>query len=327
MKRYLIGLVASCCIAAAIASLQGCGSSVSAQEAAPTPNYPQVADTSAATAGAAAFFSGYFAARSQHSVDGIMARFSDPRATFYDATVGWGFDNFAALKAIFAQIVPTWGVGGLSYPTRILGDETSAIVALTDTKELFGAEIRTLSAVDMKNGKIVRWVDYWDSRTIPASIDASLRLPPAQFATDFKESQVGESASVLMKSTANALQQALAAGDAQSAGALFSYDAVFEDMTLRTQVSGKAAITRYLARVIVQAPYGVGSPSIPRHVLGSDKGGGYEWRASQLSGGKNGIFALNLDASGAITRLTTVYDGRVVQSAVLQSLATLGVEP
>src|SRR3984957_2754694 len=44
-------------------------------------------------------------------------------------------------------------------------DTHSALVAFTDTPELFGAEIRILAAIDFKDGKVVRWIDYWDGRS------------------------------------------------------------------------------------------------------------------------------------------------------------------
>jgi hypothetical protein len=49
--------------------------------------------------------------------------------------------------------MPKWPPTGLSYPTRISGDFHSALIALTDTPQLFGGEIRILAAVDFKDGK------------------------------------------------------------------------------------------------------------------------------------------------------------------------------
>ena len=39
------------------------------------------------------------------------------------------------------------------------------------------------------------------------------------------------------------------------AGELFTYDAQFEDMALRTHIRGQAAITRYLQRALPDLPY------------------------------------------------------------------------
>ena len=38
---------------------------------------------------------------------------------------------------------------------------------MVDTPELFGGELRILAAVDFRDGKIVRWVDYWDAAAPP----------------------------------------------------------------------------------------------------------------------------------------------------------------
>ena len=46
----------------------------------------------------------------------------------------------------------------------IVGDTTGALGEFTDTKPLFGDEIRGISAVDLQGGKAVRQVDYWDGR-------------------------------------------------------------------------------------------------------------------------------------------------------------------
>jgi hypothetical protein len=40
---------------------------------------------------------------------------------------------------------------------------------------------------------------------------------------------------------------------------MFAVDAVLEDMTTHTAVRGRAAIERYLTRVIAQLPYGAGA--------------------------------------------------------------------
>jgi hypothetical protein len=65
---------------------------------------------------------------------------------------------------------------GLSYPTRISGDMHSAVVAFTDTPELFGGEIRILAAIDFKDGKVVRWIDYWDGRSFQPHVRVSSRI-------------------------------------------------------------------------------------------------------------------------------------------------------
>jgi hypothetical protein len=112
-------------------------------------------------------------------------------------------------------------------------------------------------------------------------------------------------------------------GDANAAAALFSYDAILEDFTLRTREEGLLAIGRYLQRALPYLPYGPGTTL--RHVLGNDHGGGYEWQTDGQSV-RNGITALELDSSGLITQLATIWDGSRTNNSAIQTLAALWIE-
>ncbi len=106
---------------------------------------------------------------------------------------------------------------------------------------------------------------------------------------------------------ASALQSAFAAGNAEAAAPLLHTDVVLDDMVLRTRLLGRIETSAYLARVLADVPYGQGS--VLRHVVGGRHGGGFEWTAAD---GLVGITAIELDADGLITRITSVYDGRQV---------------
>jgi hypothetical protein len=248
------------------------GNTAGAQQSRPL--FPDIVDATHATAKAAAFFHSFFTAKSRHDVDSTMDHFSRTTLTYIDATLGWPFYTHEALKDVFAQYMPKWPPSGLSYPTRILGDERSALVVFTDTPELFGGEIRILAAVDFKEGKVVRWIDYWDGRHFGAKLATTMRTPPDKFPTDFKESSAADNASARIRDVASKLHAAFARNDSKSAASFFSNDAVYEDMTLRTQILGRLAIERYLGRALVKLPAGGGSSL--RHVVGGDMGGGYE---------------------------------------------------
>jgi ketosteroid isomerase-like protein len=288
--------------------------------------FPEIVDASHATGKASAFFHSFFTAKSRHDVDATMDHFSRTTLIYIDATLGWPFYTHEALKGVFAQYMPQWPPSGVSYPTRILGDEHSALVAFTDTPELFGGEIRILAAVDIKGGKIVRWVDYWDGRNFGAELAATLRTPADEFPTDFKESSAADNASARMRDVASKLHAALASNDYKSAASLFSTDAVYEDMTLRTQVLGRLAIERYLSRALPSLPAGGGSSLL--HVVGGDMGGGYEWQAAPAyrTTVRRGITALALDQDGKISRLTTVWDGAMIPDADIRALMTLSLD-
>ena len=224
---------------------------------------------------------------------------------------------------LFEQYMPKWPPTGLSYPTRISGDTHSALVAFTDTPELFGGEIRILAAIDFKDGKIVRWIDYWDGRSFGAEAAAKFRTPPDKFPTNFDYDVASDGASAKIKDVAQKLAVAFAAGDAQGADALFSYDAVFLDRASRVRILGKLAIGKYLSRTLANLPYGKGAKLV--HVVGSDQGGGYEWTNAEASV-KRGIISIEFDGSGQIDRLDSTWDNGVMSDADLQALVLQSIE-
>ena len=79
-------------------------------------------------------------------------------------------------------------------PTQILSNETSALIRMVDTPELFGGELRILAAVDFADGKIVRWVDYWDSSSFDDDLYLQFRTPAEHFPTDLKDGDVATQA-------------------------------------------------------------------------------------------------------------------------------------
>lgn len=247
----------------------------------------------------------YFAVKSSCDIDGTMAWFSHDLTTYTDATLGWDCDSYAAVEAVFDQYMPTWGPAARSYSTRTLSNSHSALIHMVDTPELFGGELRILAAVDFADGKIVRWVDYWDGTPFDADLYAQLRTPADVFPRDLKDDAVPEQASDLMIDTARALHAALTSGDAASVSAMLHTDVVVEDMTLRARVLGRIEASLYLGRIIDTVPYGRGSAL--RHVVGGDTGGAFEWTAAD---GLVGITALELADDGTIDRITSVYDGR-----------------
>lgn len=252
-------------------------------------------------------------------MDGLF----DPDAAYADATLGWYFPGRASFEGVVRPMVPNWGAGR-SYLRRVVGDESGAIVMVVDTPELFGAEIRTLSVVDFGQGaKIVRFVDYWDGRHFGAERAAHMRTPAAGFPSDLGESRVSTSAGRMMTDTVDRLAAALAAGSPASAAAVFTDDAVFEDWALHTQLAGRRAIERYLERTGGELPYA--RDVTVAHVVGSDAGGGYEWRAETAV--RNGVVALELDAAGLISRLTTVWDASRLPDDEVRRMTLWSVEP
>ena len=307
MARWLLGL------AATVATL------AAAQAEQSAPPYPDIADTSHASPGVAALFRDFFTAKSLHQPEPLMAYFAKDDVLYIDASSGGIWPSWDALNTIFTTYMPKWPASGLSYPTRIDGDEHSALVAFTDTPELFGKELRILGAVSFDaRGKIIRWMDYWDGRSSQRTTTPFKPTYPTEFADD-----VGNAGGKIHDAAA-ALAGAFAAGDAKAAAAMFAYDAVYEDMALHAQILGRLAIERYLMRALGSMPYGKGAALA--HVVGSDQGGGYEWRADVSFPMKRGNTALELDKDGHIARLAVVYDSGLLPDAQYRALVTLAAE-
>lgn len=302
---------------AASSVLAACGGVTAASAVAPPP-FPLISDNRAATPDLVSFITAFFTVKTNRDLNGTMLFFSPQLVTYFDATLGLDL-NFAALRSTFAQFMPNWPPGSASYPTRIIGDMGGALVAFTETPQLFGGEIRSLASIDINNGQIVRWVDHWDSRSWANLFGLTKSGNTASHA-----SVVGEHASTTLQSVAGALIKALGNQDAASAAALFSYDGVYEDMVLRTQVSGNAAIQRYFARSLSALPLGAGVSLL--HVAGNDLGGGVEWIGGNTTAVKAGVSAIVLDSSGLITRMTSAYDGALIGSGI-STLAALSIDP
>src|SRR5882757_9675003 len=76
--------------------------------------------------------------------------------------------TWSSLKAVFAQFMPTWPPAIRSFPTKIIGDDRSAMVVFVDSPEMFGHELRVIAPIDLRGREIVREVDYWDGRGVRA---------------------------------------------------------------------------------------------------------------------------------------------------------------
>jgi ketosteroid isomerase-like protein len=259
----------------------------------------------------------FFETKTACDLEGTMSYFAPDMASYIDATLGWDFDSHQALKDVFTQYMPNWAPPARSYATRILSGDTSALVHMVDTPELFGGELRILAAIDFADGKIVRWVDYWDSSAFDDALYAQFRTPADSFPMDLKDGQVPTVAAPELVEAATALQQAFGVADASATHDLLHTDVVLVDMALRAHVIGRIETVAYLDRVLDQAPYGRSSEL--RHVVGGADGGGFEWTAAD---GLAGITALERDADGLVTRITSVYDSRQLEPARKAGLIT-----
>ncbi len=265
-------------------------------------------------AGVQRLFASFLAAKSSHNVDRTMAFFSRSDITYWDATAGFEFPDWATLKGVFEHYMPKWGPAARSYSTNLLGDNTGAALFFTNTPEEFGAEIRGISVVDIRDGKFVRWIDYWDGRHYGIAALKGFRSPPSKFPHDFGWSKPGEHASGTLKRTVSELAGSLGRGDHQGATKLFADNGILEDLTLHTEVVGPQSIAGYLKRAVSGLPYADGARV--RHVVGGNAGGAYEWTNSR-GPVRRGVSAVQLNAKGQIVRLSSMWDGSLVDDSWL----------
>ena len=283
--------------------------------------YPAgVTDTSHCTREVAEIFQGFYTAKSEHNAKKLMSYFSTTNAYYIDASSGGLWPSWDALNNFFTPYFATGlPADAISYPLRVVGDARSAMVEFEDAPAFFGHELRILGSVTFdSHRKIIRWIDYWDGRS-----SLTQNTIGGTYPTDFRDSE--QSASPVVARVTAALQAAFAAGDAAAAVALMSFDVVHEDMAAHARVRGQQQVQRYYTRALGQLPYGKGASLV--HAEGSAQGGGYEWKAApSASPMRRGHTCVELDASGKISRLTTVYDSSLLSYAAYQSLVGLSAE-
>lgn len=281
--------------------------------------YPQVADTSHATPSLVAFMKSYFTAKTNGDIEGIMGLYSKESVLYIDAIIGWAFPSWDILHGAYVQNMPGWKQrGARSYPVRIVGGDDSAVVTLHDTREMFGEELFGIAAITMKDGKLARWVDYWDGRQLSSELRTMLMMP---LPTEYRDDSEGKSAAPASRRVCSALHAALSRADIDAALDLFSQDAILEDLALRTILLGQARIRKYLESAVNRVPYAAGSTLV--NIVGGTAGGAYEWRGAPDSGFGRGITAVELEADERISRLTTAYDTVPVSAEKFRELVLL----
>ena len=305
-------------IAAAIFSVAA-GQAVAQSER----DYPSTLKADHATPETAKLFYDAFEAKSTGRAEDLMSHFSTDMVGYCDTTLGWPCKTFEPLLAAFKKNMPNW-TNGLSYPVEVLGGPESAVVYFVDTPELFGSDLRVVGVVDVRDGKIIRWADYWDGSSYPIDGFNKILMPPEKFNKDYLEGKIDQRASDEIVGISEAFANALSTGSQDKFDALFSYGVVFEDAALRTRIVGEPAVLAYLKRSIEKVPYGKGV-SI-RHIAGGERGGGFEWTSSGQTGVKIGVAALTLNDAGKIERVTMMYNGRRLSEGTKRELILLSAD-
>lgn len=276
-------------------------------------DFPGLRDAPYASAELGEFFANFFAAKNARDLDRTMSFFSPDLLTYTDATLGWNLAGFAALRALYAQYMPAWGPTARSEPTDIFGHGSRVALTFTDSPELFGAELRILGVVDLAGGKIVRWVDYWNGRTVsPAlyqQLQAAAPAPPSW--PDGGEGLNPEPVDYR-------LSEAFRRGDVGEIEAALAPGAVFEDLPLQLTITGRAAITRFLAVALPLLPYGQGvgwATPLPA------ASGAAEWTPlAPTWPAMRGLTTVGRNARGETERLVSMYDARLIPDEQLIAL-------
>ncbi|WP_309066397.1 nuclear transport factor 2 family protein [Microbacterium sp.] len=276
-----------------------------------------IPDATHATPAVAERVAAYQGVKTNKDVAATVGYFSRDLTTYSDAVLGWKLPSAEAVNGLFSQYMPNWGEGR-SYAKKVIGDENGAVVFVTNTPELFGSEIQTISTIDFRDGKIARFVDYWDGRAFGAELAAQLRVPAAEFPDTFGEELLTSSASAELASTIDALHDTLTANTAESLSGLLHPDVHFEDFTLRISVRGRKAVSEYLATVAKSLPYGARAQM--RHTVGGDLGGAYEW-TNPSHAVTRGVTAIER-TDGLISGITAVWDGTMADDDTIVALMT-----
>lgn len=275
-------------------------------------------DVAHATPAVASLFTKFFAAKSRHDVAATTGFFSRRELTYIDATLGSTYRSWQAMHDLFAQVMPGWDPSAGFYPTRIVGDERGAVVWSAITPGAFGREeIRLAAIVDLAADGITRWIEHWDGRIVAPSTLAMLSAPADSYPTDFGEP--GSSAAPpAMRRVAEGLTTALASADRAAVEPWLTADVVYEDLTAHLQLVGRAPVAAFLGRAAGLLPYTRPDTRL-RHVVGGTRGGGWEWAADGPVG--RGLTCVELNASGSVTRITSVWNGALVTDSALLDIA------
>jgi hypothetical protein len=318
-----VGAAAGTAAALGAAGLSATGTATAATTTArgmtQLPDGRDLTDTSHCTPEVADLLRGFFTAKSQHDVPLVMSYFSRANTVYIDASLGIALTSWSEVNDVFTSVFPKLPASALSYPLRIVGDMRSVAVEFVDTPPFFGEELRALSPVVFDSqGKIIRWVDYWDGRS-----SLKLNTVSSSYPTDFRDFEQNADRAVVQ--AASALHSAFAVGDAAAAVALMSADVVHEDLAAHTRVRGQLQVQRYYARALGQLPYGPGAALV--HAEGGRQGGGYEWSAApEAAPMRRGHTCIELDEAGKISRLTAIYDSSLLSYASYQALVGLAAE-
>jgi ketosteroid isomerase-like protein len=276
-----------------------------------------------------AFVRGFYDAKDRLDARTFASHFSDPH-DYLDPVSG-----YCAVLESSQAVADRYGTGmfkRIAVPGRLCrflhatGDMRYGVVAECANLPggVFADGCDLMAVMELKDGRISRNVDYWDSRQLGAGA-AAVHPNGAPRQSGVCEPGVipgdGPHASREMLDFARRLHDALAGGRAERVTKFFADDALLIHPSLRrgpagyelfnrgTQLRGKAAIGRFLTNAQSLLPDAANSTIV--NVVGGRTGGGIEWKAG-------GIYArqgLTRDGIRGATALD-LFDGRVQRMSV-----------
>jgi ketosteroid isomerase-like protein len=248
----------------------------------------------------------YFAAKAGHDLDTLTGLFH-PVIDYEDAVLCRRTSGAQRMRATYQSIFERAAASAGSSLAWSAGDERGGAVQFSNDAGLFGAPMRVAAVIELDGGRVVRQRDYWDGRAIPAGTLTGLRtqypchLPPADLPVGQRRPR-----DPVLGAAAERFRSALDA--AKGLDRCLAEDAVLADLACGLEITGRSAITQFLADWPDRLPYGPGARET--NVVGGARGGGWEWAAAaefRESVGA-GLTAVRLTDDGLIAALVFAWD-------------------
>lgn len=257
---------------------------------------------------------GYFAAKSNHDLESLIARF-DPAIGYEDAVLGRRTEGADRMRATYAAVFAAPADDATSTLLWTAGGTDGGVVRFHNGPGLFGAPMDLVGVIELVDGRVARQRDYWDGRSLPESTLLAMRTSyPAHFRPAEMAATARATPPTQLVDTLAAYRRLVESG--RDTGELLASQVTMEELGLGLALSGRRPVVDFLARWAGRLPYGTGAADT--NVVGGTSGGAGEWSTgpewADCVG--VGVTAVGLDPDGRIERLATAWDTSHVDSDV-----------
>lgn len=210
---------------------------------------------------AAALFTEFYSAYSENNYE-RMSSFYAEDAVFEDPTSDVFLRGRQSLREMMNSLDAYRDLHWRFHQIVRDGDIIAGQATVTGLAERTPFATRFATMMTLKDGKIVRHIDYIDNRPPFAALGgvASDKLWDGRALDDAAGAGVERSTRADGLRIASAYLSALDRLDAGASDTLYSENAVFEDPTFRLYLKGRAAITSYAKEALAQYKYARFSP-------------------------------------------------------------------